>query len=820
MQEITKAFSTLLFLLLIVSTQSFAQSYHLKGQVIDYETRYALAFVTIQINDGPEGCISDIDGKFSIQSKVAVHKLVLSYIGYKSLEFVPENNDKDALIRMEKTAYDLPEIVITPGINPANRIISEVIANRYLNDHEHLPSFSYTSYEKMVFGPESDSIPNIDSLSADTSYLKAKEFFRKSHLFIMESVAKRSFRFPDDNYNKVVASRVSGLSDPLFVFLISEIQSTTFYKEVIKIFDKDYINPISFGCFNKYYFELQDTIVEPYPHDTTYIISYRPLKNKNFDGLKGTLSISTNGYAIRNVIAVPATEEGAISVKIQQMYEYIDSTHWFPVQLNTDVILNNSTITVDSKKKTSLKIMGRGKSYISEINLNPIFKRNQFGVYEIDVQPDAYKQLPKLWNSYRVDSLTPRDLMTYNVIDSLGKAKNFDKLSRKLNTFSTGTISISYFDLYLDNLFKVNHHEGFRPGIKLSTSDKFSSWIKIGGYVSYGFKDKEYKYGANGNLVFDRFHNFKLKAEYYKDVDEAGADNKLGLERNLLNPDSFREIFVERMDQTTCYRTEISSRILKYMTLGLGVAVYNKIPLYNYGYILNSAENITVTSSDFSFTEASLSMRYAYGEKFIRNTTSTISLGTKFPIISLYAGHGFNGMLGGQYEYNRFDLKISKSIFTKYLGTTSINFQAGFIDRDIPYVNLYNARAAYNKLFALYSPGSFATMRMDEFTSDRFASLFISHNFGTLLLRIKHFKPEPELVTNLGIGSLQHPENHQKEGIKSFEKGYFESGIVMNKILRLGLVDIGAAWFYRYGPYALPTNKENMAWKIAFHFVF
>jgi hypothetical protein len=88
-----------------------------------------------------------------------------------------------------------------------------------------------------------------------------------------------------------------------------------------------------------------------------------------------------------------------------------------------------------------------------------------------------------------------------------------------------------------------------------------------------------------------------------------------------------------------------------------------------------------------------------------------------------------------------------------------------------------------------------------------------------LLFRSKHFKPEPALVTNLGIGSLRHPENHLKEGIKSYEKGYFESGIVINKLLRLGLTDIGFAWFYRYGAYTLPTAKENMAWKIAFKFV-
>jgi hypothetical protein len=108
---------------------------------------------------------------------------------------------------------------------------------------------------------------------------------------------------------------------------------------------------------------------------------------------------------------------------------------------------------------------------------------------------------------------------------------------------------------------------------------------------------------------------------------------------------------------------------------------------------------------------------------------------------------------------------------------------------------------------------------MDEFTSDRYTSLSISHSFGKLLFRSRNFNPEPELVTNLGIGSLSHPENHSIESLKSFEKGYFESGLVLNKIIRFGITDLGFAWFFRYGPYALPSTKENMAWKIAFQFV-
>ena len=588
---------------------------------------------------------------------------------------------------------------------------------------------------------------------------------------------------------------------------------------MIRIVGTDYINPISEGSLKKYYFEIQDTIIEPYPYDTTYVISYRPLLKTNFNGLKGSLAISTNGYAIRNVIARPAIDEGSVSVKIQQLYDFVDSTHWFPSQLNTDLVFKTRDVVIDSTHKRSIKILGRGKSYIKDINLNPKLRKNQFGVFEVDVQPDAYSQPEEIWNKYRVDSITPKEHMTYQFMDSLGKARNFDRMTSKLNTLMTGSITVGYIDIYLDNLYKVNRHEGYRAGLKISTSNKVSTWFKIGGYGAYGFKDKKYKYGADGTVVFDPFRNFNLKVNFYDDVDEAGADDAYGLGRNLLNPEMFREILVSRMDHTRRYNADVSSRILKYLTLGAGFSVYKREPLYNYSYLVNSAENILVTTSDFTFTEASLVMRYAYGEKFMRNTRSILSLGTHYPIIQIAATHGFNNLLGGQYIYNRFDLKVAKSFFTKYVGTTSFTFQAGLIDRDIPYVNLYNAKASFIS-FNLYSPGSFATMRMNEFTSDRYATLFLSHNFGTLLFRSRYFSPEPEIVTNLGIGSLKHPENHLGENVKSFEKGYFESGLVINKIISLKFTDLGIGWFYRYGPYAMPTAKENMAWKIAFQFVF
>lgn len=808
----------LLFVVFVSGLRAQDQHTLRKGRVIDTETRDPLAFVSIQYNDGQEGCISDIDGKFSIPADKKVYKLRVSYIGYEPAEITTDPNDNEIVIRLTRTAYELSEIIIKPGINPANRIIREVIANRYINDHEHLPSFTYTSYEKMLFGPESDSIPAIDSLAADSSYIRAKEFFAKQHLFIMESIAKRSFKFPAENYNRVIASRVSGLSDPLFVFLISQIQSTTFYKEVIKIADKEYINPISNGSLSKYYFELQDTLVEPFPYDTTFILSYRPLLNTNFDGLKGTLSISTNGYAIRNVIARPAKDEGLMTVKIQQAYDFVDSTHWFPIQLNTDIIISNTAIYIDSTQKTSLKMAGRGKSYISEIDLNPQLKRNQFGAIEVDVLPEAFSQPDELWNKYRKDTLNQREITTYHVIDSVGKANNLDKITRRLDALMNGKVTLGYVDLYLDYLFRVNHHEGFRAGLKLSTSDKISQWFRISGNAAYGFKDKEWKYGADAAIIFDRFRDFKITGGYSADVDEAGADIRYDQSRNLLNPEKFREIMVERMDMTRGVYLNLSSRLFKYLTFNAGINAYTREPLYDYAYELKTVDNISVSSSLFRFTDAVLNLRYAYGEKYIKNTRSAISLGTSYPILNLSLIHGFDNFLDGQYTYNRIDLKLSKSFFIKYIGTTTIVILAGYTDRDLPYVNLYNALSSYRS-FTFYSPHSFATMRMDEFASDKYVNLFLSHNFGKLLFQSKHFKPEPELVTNIGFGSLRTAENHLHQSLKSYNKGYFESGLVINRILRLGITDIGAAWFYRYGNYALPTAKENMAWKISFQFV-
>lgn len=804
-----------------------AQDFVVKGRVLDAANREPLAFVNILSGDGKAGAATDIDGKFVIHHNQRIQELKLTYIGYEP-SVVPVNPAlSEQIIYLKAKETELGEVVIKPGINPADRIVRKVLENRFQNDHEHMSAFSYNTYEKLTFGPENDSVFFEDINPSDTSALEMKAFFEKQHLFMMESVSERRFMYPDKNYQKVIASRVSGFADPLFVFLMSQLQSTSFYHEVIRIADIEYINPISTGTLSKYYFELQDTLIEPFPYDTTYIMTFRPLLNTNFDGLKGMLSISTNNFAIRNVIAQPARVTGTVTVKIQQLYDFVQNEQWFPAQLNTDIIfqgaIGNGSVSIGVgsgfAEPSRKDLVGRGKSYLSDIVLNPEFRKSQFNYIEVDVQQDAYRQKEDVWNRYRVDSLTQREINTYHVLDSLGKAHDFDRMGRQLDAMLNGKVALGPVNLELDRIFRLNRYEGIRLGAGFHTNERLSELVQVGGYGAYGFKDHEFKYGGQFSILIDKFRDARIGISFHDDLQESGITDPFGGRKELIDISRFRQLLVNKMDHSVCQKFMVGTRLLKYAHVTASFQREWVVPMFDYQYIHTRQENIKVTSNEFRFTETSIGIRYAYGEKFIKNTRSIISLGTSHPVIWISYTRGFNGLSGGEYDYHRVNLKVQKTFSFKYLGKTSVLLQSGIVSSKMPYPGLFNALSDYSS-FSFYSPNSFATMRMNEFAADRYAVLFLSHNFGNLVYRSKHFNPEPELVTNIGFGQLANPGDHTGLSVRGYENGYFESGILLNNLLNLGIVRLGVGGFYRYGSYAFPGWKDNATIKISLGYVF
>ncbi len=808
----------------------------LSGHVVDTDTGEPLAFVNIVYNERGTGTTTGIDGWFTITSALMPDFLKLSYVGYEKKTVIPSGDDagRMMLIGMKQNPVLLEEVTIRPGINPAHRIIRKAFENRRINNPEMLSAFSYTSYNKLYFTLVPDSFLSVVNLpgsanvsirfaftgsqvavqpvstddaetaQVDSSEIRLREFIEKQHLFLMESVSKREYRRPGRNSEQVVASRVSGFSDPSFSLLATQMQSFTFYEDFISILDRRYLNPISRGSTSRYSFILEDSMFTE-QDDTLFIISFRPYPGRNFDGLQGVLYINSNGYAVQNVITEPFEPQGFFTIRIRQNYNFVDKRQWFPGELNTDIIFGRETASAGNETRHNL--VGIGKSYLSDIEIEQETGRRRFSNIELEISPDAYRKDYDYWNRYRVEPLTAKDLQTYHYIDSLGKEANFDRTLRIFETLASGYIPWGFLNVDYASLIDYNYFEGLRPGFSAVTNDRVSRRFSVGGHLAWGFKDKEAKYGVETNLLLHRAGDMNLRLSYSRDVKEAGGYDFFG-PYQMLSTESYRRFMVGRMDYSGKYDASLTISLPWHLSSRIYIERKEVTPGDGYMFTLDGNER-----NSFLFTEAGLQLRFAYRERFMKTPRGTkLSMGTDYPVLWFNIGRGTD-LFGGGYEYTRISAAMSHTISTIRLGRTSVMLEGGITDSHLPFHVLFSGKGSFRD-FSVEAANSFATMRPAEFISDRFASLFLRQNFESLLFRSGSFRPEVVLVTNLGIGQPSGRENHLNIQVNTMEKGYIESGILVNNLLRQLFMGYGIGVFYRYGPYSFDRVTDNFAFKL------
>lgn len=804
-----------LFLLLILfSANLFSQTETFNGIVKDKKTGQPLAFVNIVTNNG-FGATTNIDGKFKLNINDASRFLSFTYIGYEPLTHKLEKITKNHIYFLRPKIFDLNEVEVFPGINPAHRIIDSVLRNRKLNDPTMIKEFSYVSYDKMNISINADSLMAKNPTSLDTSQIKMREFIENQDIFILETVTERKYLSPGLNQENVLATKVSGLKDPIIVFMISQLQSTSFYESQITIFSKKYANPISKGSTNKYFFLIEDTSYTQ-RGDTVFMISFRPKTNSKFEGLKGFLYINSYKWAIQNVKAQPPNDSTGIAIKIQQAYKLIKD-QWFPYQLNTDIIFNNMTA---NSGISSYPLVGKGHSYIRDINLNPGLKKKDFGFHEVEIEEGATRKKIEFWHKYRVDSLTDREKETYRIIDSIGREANFDKIATTVQTLLIGRVPIWVFDLDLDKVIHYNDYEGLYLGLGAHTNQRFSKVVQTGGFWGYGFKDKTAKYGLDISLNLHKRSESVLMLDVYNTVTSSGSINFFNNKYQAWKTDNFYEFFVRRMNKTVGGEIAYSFRLrpARDFKWNIGFSYNEKTAFGNY-YFTGSDTDFKTPATVFSFAQFKFGFRFAFREKIIETTKGQISFGSKYPEVCFSFTKGLKNIFNSQYNYLRFDFKVKKTHHINFVGDLTWLIMAGYINGEIPASNLFDGNGTYRP-FTLFAPYSFATMRSNEFLSDRYAALFLSHDFGQLLFKFGTFKPQLVLLTNITFGNLSNPQNHHNYNFSNLKNGYYESGLLIRKLLNLQVYDLGLGIMYRYGAYGFEDLYMNFAYKISLYYAF
>ena len=799
----------LLFLFLTLSSGLLhAQTHSVSGKITDEKNRQPLAFVNVVINEGQQGCISDIDGKYEISSGEAITRISFSSIGYEPVTLTLEPNQKRCNVALTPTTFELGEVTVEAGENPAHRIIDSLLAHREANHPNSLDSYRYHIYDQMVITIDSSDFGKV--LSADLPYEKTSlrsfdSILKKNNLMVMETASEVLFMAPDRKLQNVLGTKIAGMKEPTFIYLVNSMQSISFYDETINITGTDYVNPISRDSKSHYFFTLES--VNPIGQsDSLYVISFHPFKGSTFNGLRGMMTVNSDGWALQSVKAEPNEQGGLYTANIQQLYQKIEN-HWFPRQLNTNLKFPSMVVDLDG---FDFPMVAIGKSYLTDIEINPEVSKKQFSDIEILVDPNAAYRDEQFWDEHRIDSLSERIRATYVFVDSLTQGTDiFDKvLGWTDKLMNQSAFPIGPIDLNLGNLINISGQRGVFFGLGASTNERFSRIISFNGFFGYWTRLKRLDFGVGSRLSLNKQKQMELGVQYGRRSEPIGEFGGLQDRYSFLAESDFRYSVYENIHaRGTRLDLTFATRFAKHFKVFLDLSNSHKD--YNAQFYHQPSDSLTKAC----FTQAEVKLRFAYKEKFLSTPTGIRSLGTTYPIVWLSYMHAFP-LLGSPYEYDRFKFEASKNFYTPYMGVSKIMLQAGYATEGCPVMETFDILGSYDR-FGLYAPGSFATMRLDEFFCDRFVALYLSHNFSGMLWKTDSdwFKPELVLATNLGWGDMPRARAYPDKNFKTMEKGYFESGFVVKGLLSMPMVKLGLGAFYRYGPYSFDNVWNNFAFK-------
>jgi hypothetical protein len=501
-----------------------------------------------------------------------------------------------------------------------------------------------------------------------------------------------------------------------------------------------------------------------------------------------------------------------LTFKMQQRYERVDKK-WFPKQQNTEIIL----VMPDGKGQT--KTQYNHKTYLSDIQINNEIKKTNFSDFKRVIVPKSYVKEDTFWDKYRSDSLSSKEIKTYQFYENLPikKLDKIDKLFNAAEVLLSGYLPFRKFKIPLNSLYKWNVYEGSRFGFGLRTGESISKTFELEGNVGYGFRDKALKYSFLGQINLKNPRTF-FQISYKQDLVEPSTIDEGNQNLNITDL-SVRNFLIERMDSLQQTKIQFHTPISRTGRIQIGFSHELRNPTYSYQFSKNEVQN---ADSSFRNTSVNIGLRWAWGEKYLQIGSTIYQSDKPTKVLQIYAERGFKGIFDSEFDFMKLNISFQQRFVSRNFGTTDYQFIATKTWGEVPYSYLSNGLGSSNKLGPFMVQNAFQTMGIYEFTSDQQVTLFIKQNFGRLISsKSSYFQPEFSLTQGISYGSLQNANYHKNIELKTLENGYFESGLMIDKLLRIKQLDMyyfefGVGVFARYGIYTLPTQKDNFALSLNF----
>lgn len=800
---------------------SFAQ-YTIKGKVFEAENKEAMPFVPVTIKGTNFVAQTDFDGNYVIKSNKLTDSVVAVFVGYKRLA---RSINKSLTIQeinfpmSNQGGTSLEEVVVKAGENPAHRIIRNTVKNKEKTNKTNLTAYEYEAYNKLEF--DLNRIPKemrskkafkpiafvFDNVDSSNSAEKPSLPF-----FIVENLSQFYYKSnPTRRKEIVIASKITGIENSSISQVLGDMyQNLNIYDNNLLIFGKQLPSPLSENGLFYYKYYLEDSAFEN--NQYIYHIRFKPKRVQELS-FTGNLWIADTTWGVKRLeMSLPkdANINFINGANIVQEFTYTDST-W---------MLSKDRLVIDfAPTKKAIGFYGRKTTSYKKIKLNQP-KEEKFYEFsdKIIVENDATKKTDEFWLQNRHDSLTQREKKVFKMIDTIQTLPIYKTWVDVFTVLVVGYKTFNNFEIGpYSNLISYNKIEGLRLRFGGRTSDIFSKWYELSGYVAYGLHDEKWKYALGFKTFITKKPTRQLLGMNYRSDYEILGQSTNGFSQDNVLASFFRTsplINLTRVDNVEAYYSrEWFPGLMSVATL-----VSRRFsPLGSNQYFETKRDGSISEKEEVTNTEARLNVRFAWKEKYVGEGFKRLSIGSRYPVLQVNYAKSLQNAFKGEYDYQKLVVNISDRIrITPILGYTDYVLEGGKIWGQVPYLlmELHGGNQTY-----LYDYMAFNMMRNYEFTSDQFISAAVFHHFEGLFLNkiplLRKLKWR-EVVTCKAVWGSANSKNRATLifplTLSDLNKGpYVEASTGIENILKVFRIDV----FYR-ATYQFTDPKQNIGLRFSF----
>ncbi len=421
------------------------------------------------------------------------------------------------------------------------------------------------------------------------------------------------------------------------------------------------------------------------------------------------------------------------------------------------------------------------------------------------VEESALAKPQAFWADKRQTPIKEKETAITKLLEELREVPLFYYTERLIAILISGYIETevgnSKFDFGpMNTTLGGNTLEGMRMRLGGRTTAKLHPHLFASGYVAYGTADEQFKYSATLEYSFNEKKNHAKEFPIHSvQLNHSYDINQLGQQYLYTNKDN---VFVALKRTSDTMNTYLRNSGVKYKREHECGFSYSLDLNYKSEYIspyvtFDLADGTSFTHYDMAL--ATLSLRYAYNEKFYHTRVSRHSVNLDSPIFTLSHTMAEQGLLGSDYTLHRTEFGVQKRFWLSAFGHLTLFMRAGKVWSNVSYPLLIipNANLSYTLQYESYN-----LMNALEFVNDSYLSWDVSYNLDGLLLNriplIKYLKVR-EVLTFKGLYGQLSDSNNPTYNTSLYtlptntslmsNTPYMEAGIGVENIFKILRVD-------------------------------